>query len=131
LATGDPSPLAPHHPQTNTQASSTSNQSNFKQTPLVTLSRVVTFYPHNHLFDGNTTTATFIPAPKPIFKLNKRYWKNQAHWVVAKIGPDGLCLIPDLVQIWSRFGPDPVQTEVHGCPDQKIWTACPNMLPRF
>ncbi len=34
-------------------------------------------------------------------------------------------------QIRSRFGPDPVQTEVHGCPDQKIWTACPDMLFRF
>mgnify|MGYP007121699626 CR=1 FL=1 len=34
-------------------------------------------------------------------------------------------------QIWSRFGPDWVQIEVDGCPDQKIWTACPDMLSRF
>ncbi len=27
-------------------------------------------------------------------------------WVVAKIGPDGFCPIPDLVQIRSRSGPD-------------------------
>jgi hypothetical protein len=51
--------------------------------------------------------------------------------VVAEIGPDGFCLIQDLVQIWSRFGPDLVQIEVHPGPDQKIWTACPDMLSRF
>ncbi len=30
-------------------------------------------------------------------------------WVVTEIGPDGFCSIPDLVQIWSKFGPDLVQ----------------------
>jgi hypothetical protein len=53
------------------------------------------------------------------------------HWVVTKIGPDGFCLIPDSVKIWSRFGPDPVQIEVHPGPHQKIWTACPDILSRF
>jgi hypothetical protein len=52
-------------------------------------------------------------------------------WVVVTIGPDGFCSIPDLVQIWSRFGPDPVQIEIHHSPVQKIWTACPDMLSRF
>jgi hypothetical protein len=56
---------------------------------------------------------------------------SPGHWVVAEIGPDGFCPIPDSVQIWSRSGPDLVQTEVHGCPDQKIWTACLDMLSRF
>ncbi len=31
-------------------------------------------------------------------------------WVVAEIGPDGFCSIPDLVQIGSRFGPDLVHS---------------------
>jgi hypothetical protein len=48
-----------------------------------------------------------------------------------EIGPDGFFSIPDLVMIWSRFGPDPVQIEVHPGPVQKIWVACPNMLSRF
>ncbi len=38
------------------------------------------------------------------------YWSvgqsNFLYWVVAKIGPDGFCPIPDSVQIWSRSGPD-------------------------
>jgi hypothetical protein len=57
--------------------------------------------------------------------------QQESEWVVAEIGPDSFCSIPDLVQIWSRFGPDLVQIEVHPGPDQKIWTACPDMLSRF
>ncbi len=35
-----------------------------------------------------------------------RIYSIRTYWVVAKIGPDGFCPIPDLVQIWSRSGPD-------------------------
>ncbi len=30
----------------------------------------------------------------------------QIYWVVAEIRPDGFFTIPDLVQTWSRVGPD-------------------------
>ncbi len=59
------------------------------------------------------------------------------YWVVAEIGPDGFCSIPDLVQIWSRFGPDLVQIRSRSryTPNQikksgqHVRTCCPDSGP--